>query len=57
VENFRNTLTELKNIARTQLEAPSVKTVRELTQRRRSPSDYTAKPNPDKPNPNILSNQ
>lgn len=30
VENFRNTITELKNIARTQIEAPSVKLAREL---------------------------
>jgi hypothetical protein len=30
VENFRNTIMELKNIARTQIEAPSVKLAREL---------------------------
>ena len=57
VENFRNTLTELKNIARTQIEAPSVKTVREITQRRRSPTDYAPKPNPEKPSPDILGNR
>lgn len=32
VENFRNTITELRNVARTQIEAPSVKLARELPQ-------------------------
>lgn len=34
VENFRNTIMELKNIARTQIEAPSVKLARELPGKR-----------------------
>jgi hypothetical protein len=32
VQNFRDTLTELKNIARIQIEAPSIKLARELTE-------------------------
>lgn len=36
VENFRNTIMELKNFARTQIEAPSVKLARELPQARGS---------------------
>ena len=37
VENFRNTIMELKTIARTQIEAPSVKLARELPGVMRSP--------------------
>jgi hypothetical protein len=34
VQNFRDTITELRNVARTQIEAPSVKMARELPQKR-----------------------
>jgi len=57
VENFRDTLTELRRVARTQIEAPSVKLARELAQQRRSPSDYTAKTKPERPNPDIMRNR
>ena len=30
IQNFRDTITELRNVARTQIEAPSVKFAREL---------------------------
>ena len=35
VENFRDTITELRNIARTQIEAPSIRLARELPAIRR----------------------
>ncbi len=43
VQNFRDALTELKNIARIQIEAPSIKLARELSLEKASP----AKPNPE----------